>query len=79
MAYEERAKWLEQIEHCFNAVYLFGTQAVHDAVDGLKGAVEAGMGEEGYPDSPDERAFQDAFKATVAAMRKDTAPTESAE
>jgi len=71
----ERTKWLQECEKRFNAVLLFGSHAVFEAVAPLKAALEAAM-EAGsnFPGSEQESDFKTAYERTVDAMRKDTAP-----
>lgn len=76
MTSEEFNKWGDDAEHCFNAVALFGTRDAYDAAEALRRAVEAGVFAEKFVGSPEAKAYDDAYFATIDAMRKDTAPAD---
>ena len=74
---EEYQAWARAFEHNLTAVSLFGTEEAWKAAQNLADRVEEAMDAAPHPDvysAQYEPAFLDAWKATVRAMRPDTAP-----
>jgi hypothetical protein len=69
--------WAHEFEHHLNAVSLFGTHAAWQAAQALADRIEDTMGVAtpgaGYTGEMEDR-FLAAYRATIEAMRPDTAP-----
>jgi hypothetical protein len=73
MTQQQKADWFTHVEHCANAVGLFGTQDAYEAAVRLEEAMEVAVEADEYQGEAEDR-YLAAYRATVDAMRKDTAP-----